>query len=73
MIDHAIPRRDAGELVLLVVLVAVLGLAKALFQVGRRFLAGKQSLGVEFDLRDALYGHLLRLSFRFFDRNRPAS
>jgi ATP-binding cassette subfamily B protein len=67
VIDHAIPEQDTGELVLLVALVAGLGLAKALFQVGRRFLAGKQSLGVEFDMRGALYGRLLRLSFRFFD------
>ena len=37
--------------------------------VGRRFIAGNQALGVEFDLRNALYSHLLRLSFRFFDRN----
>jgi ATP-binding cassette subfamily B protein len=67
VIDDAIPQEDTGELILLVVLVAVFGLAKALFQVGRRFLAGKQSLGVEFDMRGALYGRLLRLSFRFFD------
>jgi ABC-type multidrug transport system fused ATPase/permease subunit len=35
--------------------------------VGRRFISGRQALGVEFDLRNALYAHLLRLSFRFFD------
>ena len=37
--------------------------------VGRRFISGRQALGVEFDLRNALYGHLLRLSYRFFDHN----
>ena len=37
--------------------------------VGRRFIAGKQSLAVEFDLRNALYGRLLGLSWGFYDRH----
>ena len=69
VIDEAIPDEDTGHLVLLVALVAGLGLVKALLMVGRRFIAGRQSLGVEFDIRGALYGHLLRLSYRFFDRH----
>jgi len=67
VIDDALPDRDHGLLVLLVALVAVFGLARALLMVGRRFIAGRQALGVEYDMRGALYGHLLRLSFRFFD------
>ena len=39
----------------------------------RRWLAGRLSLAVEYDLRNAIYGHLQRLSYRFFDRHRPAS
>jgi ATP-binding cassette subfamily B protein len=69
IIDGALPDRDGGRLALLVGLVVVFGVLKALFMVGRRFIAGRQSLGVEFDLRNALYGRLLRLSFRFFDRH----
>ena len=30
---------------------------------GRRLISGRQALGVEYDLRDELYAHLLRLSF----------
>ena len=37
--------------------------------VGRRFIAGRQALGVEFDIRNALYAHLLRLSWGFYDRH----
>ena len=37
--------------------------------VGRRFISGRQALGVEFDMRNALYAHLLRLSFGFYDRH----
>ena len=69
MIDDAIPDEDGRLLAILVALVVVLGVLKALFMVGRRFIAGSQALGVEFDMRNALYGHLLRLSFRFFDRH----
>ena len=36
---------------------------------GRRFISGNQALGVEWDMRDALYAHLLRLSFGYFDRH----
>jgi ABC-type multidrug transport system fused ATPase/permease subunit len=68
-IDHALPEKDSGLLTWLVVLVAVMGLLKALFLVGRRFIAGRQALGVEFDMRNALYSSLLRLSWRFYDRH----
>ena len=36
---------------------------------GRRFISGKQALAVEWDMRDALYARLLRLSFGFYDRH----
>ena len=68
-IDHALPEKDSGLLLWLVVLVAVMGLLKALFLMGRRFIAGRQALGVEFDMRNALYSSLLRLSWRFYDRH----
>jgi ABC-type multidrug transport system fused ATPase/permease subunit len=50
-------------------LIAGIGLAKALFMVGRRFISGRQALGVEYDMRNRLYSHLLRLSFGFYDRH----
>ncbi len=68
-IDNALPEGDARELTLLVVAIIVLGLARALMMAGRRLIAGRQSLGVEFDLRNALYSHLLRLSWGFYDRH----
>ena len=37
--------------------------------VGRRLISGRQALGVEFDMRNALYAQLLRLSFGFYDRH----
>ena len=37
--------------------------------IGRRFISGRQALGVEYDMRDALYSQLVRLSFGFYDRH----
>ena len=36
---------------------------------GRRLIAGRQALAIEFDMRNALYAKLLRLSFSFYDRH----
>jgi ABC-type multidrug transport system fused ATPase/permease subunit len=49
--------------------VLVIGLARALLMVGRRLISGRQALGVEFDMRNALYTKLQRLSFRFYDQH----
>jgi ATP-binding cassette subfamily B protein len=69
VIDDAVTNRDEDRLVVLVSLVALAGLARALFLMGRRFIAGRQALGVEFDIRNALYSRLLRLSWGFYDRH----
>jgi ABC-type multidrug transport system fused ATPase/permease subunit len=68
-VEDAIRRGDRGRLWTLIVLIVVLGLAQALFMLGRRFITGRQALGVEYDMRNALYAHLLRLSFGFYDRH----
>jgi ABC-type multidrug transport system fused ATPase/permease subunit len=68
-IDNALPQGDRRELALLVAFIIVLGLAKSAMLAGRRLIAGRQSLGVEFDVRNALYSHLLRLSWSFYDRH----
>ena len=49
--------------------IVALGIARALLMVGRRLISGRQALGVEFDMRNALYAQLLRLSFGFYDRH----
>jgi ABC-type multidrug transport system fused ATPase/permease subunit len=69
VIDKAIRPHDRGALWLYVGLIAGLGLAKALTLVGRRLISGRQALGVEFDMRNALYAKLVRLSFGFYDRH----
>jgi ATP-binding cassette subfamily B protein len=49
--------------------IVALGVLRAALMVGRRLISGRQALGVEYDLRDDLYSHFLRLSFGFYDRS----
>jgi ATP-binding cassette subfamily B protein len=49
--------------------ILALGLVRALMMGGRRLIAGNQALGVELDMRNAMYAKLLRLSFGFYDRH----
>jgi ATP-binding cassette subfamily B protein len=44
------------------------GVARLGLSVSRRLVAGRVSLGVELDVREALYGQLQRLELSFFDR-----
>jgi len=48
-------------------LVVAAGVVKGVLMLFRRWLAGRLSLSVEYDLRNAMYAHLQRLSFGFFD------
>jgi len=65
----ALVHRERDRLPWLVSFVVALGLARALAMAGRRFIAGRQALGVELDIRTAVYAKLVRLSFGFYDRH----
>ena len=56
-------------LVLEIGAIVLLGLIRGALMYGRRVISGRQALGVEYDLRDELYSHFLRLSFGFYDRS----
>jgi ATP-binding cassette subfamily B protein len=60
-----------GETGLLVTYgLSLLGVAVVRFVVGvgRRLASGKASLGIEYDLRNRMWAHLLRQGFSYFDR-----
>jgi ABC-type multidrug transport system fused ATPase/permease subunit len=65
----AIKHGERHSLPLLIGLVGAIGVGKALATLGRRLISGDQALGVEMDIRTALYAKLVRLSFGFFDRH----
>src|SRR5918992_3901418 len=68
-LEQAVRGGERRELWILAALVLGVGLARALFMMGRRLISGRQALGVEFDMRNGLYSKLLRLSFGFYDRH----
>jgi ABC-type multidrug transport system fused ATPase/permease subunit len=61
--------RDTQVLVLEVSVIVLLGLVRGGLMYGRRIISGRQALAVEYDMRDELYSHFLRLSFGFYDRS----
>ncbi len=69
VVNGPVADRDRNGLWLLVAAVVLVGATKALMMDGRRLIAGRQALGVEFDMRNELYAKLVRLSFGFYDRH----
>src|SRR5436190_7063852 len=68
-LGSAVEGHDKHALKLIVAAIIGIGIARALAMGARRLISGQQALGVELDLRSALYAHLLRLSFGFYDRH----
>jgi ABC-type multidrug transport system fused ATPase/permease subunit len=66
---NAVGAHDRHRLMLLALAIVGAGLARLVFSVLRRVVAGQVSLGVEVDMRNALYGQLQRLELSFFDRH----
>ncbi|HEY8028618.1 MAG TPA: ABC transporter ATP-binding protein [Gaiellaceae bacterium] len=69
LIDDALIRHDTRRLWVTVGEIVALGVVRAVLMAGRRLLSGKQALDVEMDMRSAIYAHLVRLSFGFYDRH----
>jgi ABC-type multidrug transport system fused ATPase/permease subunit len=60
-------RKGADNLWPLALAVVAAALLRLVFSVVRRLVAGRVSLGVEFDLRNRIYSHLHSLELAFFD------
>jgi ABC-type multidrug transport system fused ATPase/permease subunit len=67
VINKAIVPHDKERLTSYIWAIVGFGALKAGLMVGRRLISGRQALGVELDMRNALYARLVRLSFRFYD------
>src|SRR5205823_3691096 len=59
---------DRDALIALALAIAGAALLRLILTVTRRLVAGRVSLGVEYDLRQRMYEHLQRLELAFFDR-----
>jgi len=69
VIDELDGDPDSRVLMYWIGAIVALGLIRGALMLGRRLLSGRQALAVEYDLRDDLYAHFLRLSFGFYDRS----
>jgi ATP-binding cassette subfamily B protein len=69
VIDELSGDPSTRVLVIEILAIVALGLVRGALMLGRRIISGRQALAVEYDLRDELYAHFLRLSFGFYDRN----
>jgi ABC-type multidrug transport system fused ATPase/permease subunit len=67
--SHEIAARNHDRHTLLLLALAIVGavLVRWALTYTRRMIAGRLSLGIEYDLRKLLYGHLQRLELGFFD------
>jgi ABC-type multidrug transport system fused ATPase/permease subunit len=61
-------RGEGADLEMLALAVAGAGTLRLAFSVSRRVVAGRVSLGVEYDLRNRMYQHLQALELAFFDQ-----
>jgi ATP-binding cassette subfamily B protein len=69
VIDELSGDPSTRVLALMIAAIIALGLLRGALMLGRRIISGRQALAVEYDLRDELYAHFLRLSFGFYDRS----
>src|SRR4051812_17689198 len=60
-------RRGGDNLWPLGLVILAAGVLRLVFSLVRRLVAGRVSLGVEYDLRNLMYGHLQSLELGFFD------
>ncbi|MEP6641808.1 MAG: ABC transporter ATP-binding protein, partial [Gaiellales bacterium] len=67
--DTRAHRHDRHALLVDAGLIVAAGAVQGVLMFWRRYLAGRLSLAVEYDLRNAIYQHLQRLSFGFYDRH----
>src|SRR5882757_7374901 len=67
---HQLAQRahDRHTLLVLALVIVAAVLVRWGLTYARRMIAGRISLGIEYDLRKLIYGHLQRLELSFFDR-----
>ena len=70
VLDHAIPRRDTTELLLLVGGMVAVSVLSGVIGVAQTWMSNTVGQRVMHDLRASVYGHLQRMSLAFFTRTR---
>ena len=73
LIDHAIPDRDLGAVNVVGLLVVALAFVDAGLTVLQRWWSARIGEGLIFDMRSALFGHVLRMPVAFFTRTQTGA
>jgi len=66
--QSALSKEDRDKLLTIALAILAAALVRWGLTYWRRMIAGRVSLGIEYDLRDRLYRHMQRLELGFFDR-----
>ncbi|MHB1131797.1 MAG: ABC transporter ATP-binding protein [Chloroflexota bacterium] len=70
LIDNALPNRDFQRLNLLALAMVAIPLTTGLVGIFQRYLSARIGEGMIYDLRRSLFGHMQRMSLRFFTNSR---
>ena len=73
IVDHGVIPKDSSVVVRLAVYVALLSIASALLDVAQRWFSSRIGEGLIFDLRTAVFAHVLRQPIAFFTRAQTGS
>ncbi|MEI2825602.1 MAG: ABC transporter ATP-binding protein [Dermatophilaceae bacterium] len=73
IVDHGVIPQDSSVVVRLAVYVALLSIASALLDVAQRWFSSRIGEGLIFDLRTAVFAHVLRQPIAFFTRAQTGS
>ncbi len=68
IINHALVAGKTRLLITYSLMLLGVAMVRLGFSIGRRLTTGKVSLGIEYDLRNHMWAHLLRQPFGYFDR-----
>src|SRR5918993_1657381 len=68
-LEGAVRSTDRRTIWLYALAILSIGLFRSLLMMGPRLISGPQAVAVEFDMRNALYAKLQRVSFGFYDRH----
>ena len=70
LIDKVLPNRDVARLNLLALGMISIPIISGLVSVAQRYFSSRVGEGIIFDLRQAMYDHLQRMSLRFFTHSK---
>jgi ATP-binding cassette subfamily B protein len=73
IIDRGILRHDLHAIVVLAIIVAGLAVGDALLSLAQRYISARVGEGLIYDMRERVFGHILRMPVAFFTRTQTGA